>query len=122
MIVGKQSLEDIAKFQDVIYTVIEGAYWNEGFNDQITKTIKTMFDARLKHKAECNALQNVIKLLMNSSYGKLLMKPTVKQKVIVSGGQTKIHEYTAKNIHKMISRTPISDNLALFEEQKSIKH
>ena len=120
MIVGKQSLEDIERFQDATYTVIEGLYWNEGFNDQITKTIRKMFNARLKYKAEGNALQNVIKLMMNSSYGKLLMKPIVKQKVIVSGGQKKIDEYTRKHIHKMISRTPINNNLALFEEHKAL--
>lgn len=120
MIVGKQALEDIERFQNAKYTVIEGVYWNERFNDQIVKTIKKMFDARLKYKAEKNPLQNVLKLMMNSSYGKLLMKPIVKKKVLVSGGHKKIDEYTRKNIHKMISRTPISDNLAMFEEHKSL--
>lgn len=120
MIVGKQALEDMAEFQDATFTIIEGMYWNEGFNDQITKTIRKMFNARLKYKAEGNALQNVIKLMMNSSYGKLLMKPIVKQKVIVSGGQEKINDYTSKNIHKMISRTPINNKMALFEEHKAL--
>ncbi|GMF28376.1 unnamed protein product [Phytophthora lilii] len=118
MIVGKQALEDIERFQQAKYTVIEGVYWNEGFNDQITKTIRKMFNARLQYKAEGNPLQNVLKLMMNSSYGKLLMKPIVKKKVFVSGGQKKIDEYTRKNIHRMISRTPISDKIALFEEHK----
>lgn len=123
MIVGKQALEDMIEFQNATYTIIEGVYWNEGFNDQITKTITKMFNARLKYKSEGNALQNVIKLMMNSSYGKLLMKPIVKQKVLVSGGQKKIDEYTHKNIHKMISRTPINDKIALFEEHKALtKH
>ncbi|GMF28911.1 unnamed protein product [Phytophthora fragariaefolia] len=81
MIVGKQALEDIVHFQGATYSVIEGIYWNEGFNDQITKTI---------------------------------------QKIFVSGGEKKIDEYTRKNIHRMISRTPTSDNLALFEEHKAL--
>ncbi|DAZ99694.1 TPA: hypothetical protein N0F65_000872 [Lagenidium giganteum] len=89
MILGKQALEDVERFQEAKYTVIEGVYWNEGFNDQITKTIRKMFDARLKYKAEGNPLQNVLKLMMNSSYGKLLMKPIVKMKVFVSGAQKK---------------------------------
>ncbi|GMG15815.1 unnamed protein product [Phytophthora fragariaefolia] len=110
----------LLSFYQAKYTVIEGVYWNEGFNGQITKTIRKMFDARLKYKAECNPLQNVLKLMMNSSYGKLLMKPIVKKKVFVSGGQHKIEEYTRKNIHKMIARTPISDKLALFEEHKAL--
>ncbi|DBA02848.1 TPA: hypothetical protein N0F65_006638 [Lagenidium giganteum] len=120
MVVGKQALEDIERFQDAKYRVIEGCYWNEGFNDNICKVIRKMFANRLKYKAEGNPLQNVLKLMMNSSYGKLLMKPIVKKKVFVSGGQKKIDEYTKKNIHKMISRTPISDNLAMFEEHKAL--
>jgi hypothetical protein len=120
MIIGKQALEDIQKFQGAKFTVLEGVYWNEGFNDQITKTIRKMFDARLRYKAEKNPLQNVFKLMMNSSYGKLLMKPIVKKKVFVSGGSDKIDAYTRKNVHRMISRTPINTNLALFEEHKTL--
>ncbi|GMF40003.1 unnamed protein product [Phytophthora fragariaefolia] len=120
MIVGKQALEDIVRFQGASYTVIESIYWNDGFNDQITKTIIKMFNARLKYKAEGNRLLEVLKLLMNNSYGKLPMKPIVKKKVFVSGGEKKIDEYTRKNVHRMISRTPISDNLALFEEHKAV--
>ncbi|GMF64052.1 unnamed protein product [Phytophthora fragariaefolia] len=122
MIVGKQALEDIVRFQGASYTVIEGIYLNEGFNDQITKTITKMFNARLKYKTEGNPFQEVLKLMMNSSYGKLLMKPIVKKKVFVSGGEKKIDAYTRKNIHRMISRTPISDNLAMFEEHKALSH
>ncbi|GMF37454.1 unnamed protein product [Phytophthora fragariaefolia] len=120
MIVGKQALEDIVHFQGASYTVVEGIYWNEGFKDQITKTISKMFNARLKYKAEGNPLLEVLKLMMNSSYGKLLMKPIVKKNVFVSCGEKKIDECTRKNIHRMISRTPISDNLALFEEHKAL--
>ncbi|EGZ30190.1 hypothetical protein PHYSODRAFT_474123 [Phytophthora sojae] len=113
-------LLNIVRFQGAIHTVIEGIYWNEGFNDQITKIIRKMFNARLKYKVEDNPLQEVLKLMMNSSYGKLLMKPIVKTKVFVSGGDKKIDAYTRKNIHRMISRTPISDNLAMFEEHKAL--
>ncbi|GMF15047.1 unnamed protein product [Phytophthora fragariaefolia] len=65
MIVGKQALEDIVHFQGATHSVIEGIYWNEGFNDQITMTITKMFNARLKYKAEGNPLQEVLKLMMN---------------------------------------------------------
>jgi hypothetical protein len=79
-----------------------------------------MFNERLKYKSEGNSLQVVLKLMMNSSYGKLLMKPIVKRKMFVSGNQKKINDYMCKNIHKMISKTPINNNLALFEEYNSM--
>jgi hypothetical protein len=123
LIMGKQALEDLINFQDAKCTIIEGCYWNEGFNNKICQTISKMFNARLKYKAEGNPLQNVLKLMMNSSYGKLLMKPIVKKKVLISNSKVKpnnIDDYTRKNIHRMISRTPISDRMALFEEHKSL--
>ncbi|RLN51642.1 hypothetical protein BBJ28_00024311 [Nothophytophthora sp. Chile5] len=123
LIMGKQALEDIINFQDAKCTIIEGCYWDEGFNNKICETISKMFNARLKYKAEGNPLQNVLKLMMNSSYGKLLMKPIVKKKILISNSKVKpnnIDDYTRKNIHRMISRTPISDRMALFEEHKSL--
>jgi hypothetical protein len=123
LIMGKQALEDLINFQGAKCTIIEGCYWNDGFNNKICETISKMFNARLKYKAEGNPLQNVLKPMMNSSYGKLLMKPIVKKKVIVSNSKVKpnnIDDYTRKNIHRMISRTPISDRMALFEEHKSL--
>ncbi|OQS02217.1 hypothetical protein THRCLA_21476 [Thraustotheca clavata] len=125
MILGKRALEDIVEFQGATFTVIEGMYWNEGFNNQIVKTIKSLFEERLKLKKEKNPLQNGIKLLMNSAYGKLIQKPIVKQKTFVKANKldpNKIEEYTQKNIHKMITRTMISNDLALFEEHKVVYH
>jgi hypothetical protein len=119
LVVGKQALEDVVEFQGATYTVIEGMYWTDGFNDQITKTIKDLFTERLRLKAEKNPLQEGIKLLMNSAYGKLIQKPIIKQKIFVKGVY-KIAEYSHKNIHKLISRTMISDDLALIEEHKAV--
>jgi len=119
MVLGKQAIQDIIEFQEVKITIMEGIYWNEGFNNQIVLTIKSLFEERLKLKKEGNPLQNGIKLLMNSAYGKLIQKPIVKQKVLVSD-KKRILEYTIKNINNLISRTPITDDLALFEEHKAL--
>jgi len=119
MVLGKQALEDIINFQEVKVSILDGIYWNEGFNNQIVITIKSLFDERLKLKKEGNPLQNGIKLLMNSAYGKLIQKPIVKQKILVSD-ENKILKYTNKNIHKIISITPITNDLSLFEQHKKL--
>lgn len=123
IIIGKDALEDLVNFQQATYTVIEGMYWNEGFNKQITKTIKSLFQERLELKAQKNPLQNGIKLLMNSAYGKLIQKPIIKSKNFIRASSKKptaIEDYTCKNIHKLIQRTMITDDIALFEEHKSV--
>ena len=45
----------------------------------IQEVIEKLFQDRLKYKKEGNPLQNVIKLLLNSVYGKTIQKPTVKK-------------------------------------------
>ena len=56
-----------------------GYYFDEGYNDQICKTIQYLFNERVKKKKEGNAIQEVYKLLMNSAYGKLIMKAITEE-------------------------------------------
>lgn len=122
IIIDQYALEDLIKFQNVTYEVIEGLYWNEGFNKKIVGGITKLFEERLKFKLQGNPLQGGIKLLLNSSYGKLIQKPIVKSKTIIRGREL-IDDYTNKRINRLIQRTPISDDIALFEEHKALsKH
>lgn len=130
IILGKEALEDLVKFQNITYTSIEGMYWTDGFNDQITKTIKELFNERVILKKQKNPLQEGIKLLMNSAYGKLIQKPIVKEKIFVQDTkfdmQTKktirgcINAYMCKNINKVISKVHVNKNIAIFEQYKPI--
>jgi len=71
----KTGLEDAIKFQDVEFDVIDGYYFDEGFNEKIKEQIGVIFNKRLEAKKNKNdALQQAYKLLMNSSYGKLIQK------------------------------------------------
>ena len=69
------ALDDLVRFQDVEYEFIDGYYYNEGFQTRIKEVIESIFQQRLKYKAEGNPLQLVFKELMNSSYGKTCLKP-----------------------------------------------
>lgn len=73
--IDKTGLEDLIKFQDVKYEFIKGYYYNDGFNTEVNKTIKFLFNERIKMKKIGSPLQMVYKLAMNSSYGKSLLKP-----------------------------------------------
>ena len=71
----KTGLEDASTFQDVEFEVLDGYFFNEGLNTKIKEQIKVIFDKRLEAKAAGNdGLQQAYKLLMNSSYGKLIEK------------------------------------------------
>ena len=71
----KTMIEDWDEFQKIDYDVIRGYYFNEGFNNNVNGTIHQLFNQRLKYKSLGNPIQEVYKLIMNSSYGRTLMKP-----------------------------------------------
>jgi hypothetical protein len=73
--VDKIALEDLIEFQKVEFEIIRGYYFDEGFNAKIKETIKFLFDERLRYKKLKNNIELVYKLIMNSGYGKSIMKP-----------------------------------------------
>lgn len=83
LIMDKYAIEDLIEFQGVEVEYIESLVWKYGFNAQINKTMSSLFAERLQLKAVGNALQECIKLLMNSSYGRLIQKPIIQSKKII---------------------------------------
>jgi hypothetical protein len=75
MRVDKYTLEDLIEFQKIEFDIVRGYYFDEGFNTKIKETILFCFEERLKKKKEGNPAQEIYKLLMNSGYGKTIMKP-----------------------------------------------
>lgn len=73
--VDKYTLEDIVKFHNATFTVIRGYYFDEGFNTKVRDVITTIFNKRLDAKKVKNPIEMVYKLIMNSGYGKSIMKP-----------------------------------------------
>ena len=74
MYVDKITLEDLIEFQDVSFIIIRGYYFNEGFNSKINHVIQFLFQKRLDLKKVGNKAEMIYKLIMNSSYGRSLMK------------------------------------------------
>ena len=137
IVIDQYALEDLVKFQEVEFEYIESLVWNNGFNNKLSKTMRNMFNERLRLKKEGNPLQNVIKLLMNSAYGKLIQKPIVQTKKIIVNYPAKdgekfkdnIANYTRASIKRLISRHDIARlptgevSHSLFIEHKPIiKH
>jgi hypothetical protein len=87
-------LAEMIKHHGIKCRVIGGYYFDNEYNPKLGDAIRFMFNERKRLKAAGNPLQNVYKLLMNSSYGKLLQKPITSTKVFVN----------SKNIKKFVSR------------------
>ena len=75
MVVDNIALEDLIEFQQIEFQVIKGYVWKGNRDYRIQETIQRVFDSRLKYKAEKNPLEQLYKLILNSSYGKTIQKP-----------------------------------------------
>lgn len=90
IIIDSITLQDYIKFQDIEYEIIDGIYWNEGYNRKIGEIIKELYNERLKHKKTNKALANTIKLMLNSAYGKTIMKKSKTEKKIIKASKSKL--------------------------------
>ena len=69
-------------FDDADFEVIDGYYFNSGRNNTINNVIKNLYDLRRELHDADNPAEVVIKLLMNSMYGKTMIKPVETDTII----------------------------------------
>ena len=76
----------ILLFHEAEFEITDGYYFNEGRNNKNKDVIKNWHDLKLKLKKENDKspAQVVIKLLMNSMYGKTVIKPVGTDTIIKS--------------------------------------
>ena len=118
MFVDKFALEDLIEFQEVEFTIDRGYYYNEGRNYNIGKTIEHLFQTRLAMKKKKNSVEQVYKLLMNSAYGRTLLKPFEDEKVYVSAKNHDKHLIRHYDSIKMVQK--LHDNSFEITQQKPI--
>ena len=121
MFVDKFTLEDLIEYHKITFDVIEGYYFNEGRNNKILEVINFLFNERLKKKKEGNPIQEVYKLIMNSSYGKTLLKPIETEKHIVDSEED-MKKFVSKYYDSIKQVTPLAYNNSKYaiETIKSI--
>lgn len=122
IVVGKIQLEDLIKFQNftenINFKILGGVYYNEGRNNKCGEVIEALFNERLQYKKEGNNLEKVIKLLLNSAYGKTILKASSNRLSIVS---EKEFEQEIKKRYNFINRIrSIGNKKFIFELKHSI--
>ena len=97
--IDKIALEDVIKFHKIKFRITRGYYFNEGRNNRIGVVMRNIFNARLEMKKKTNPAQIIYKLLMNSAYGKTILKPIKEDSRIMSG---KTPEITTAKVLKYV--------------------
>ena len=107
IIIDSITLQDYIKFHDIKYEIIQGVYWNGGYNKKMGGLVQHLFNERLKVKELNPVLGDVYKLMLNSAYGKTIMKKS-KEKLIIKS-EKYFNDYVYNNFNTIKTTQKIND-------------
>ena len=117
VVIGKLTLEDLIRYQNIEYKIIEGVYYDEGYNGTINEIIQNLYNGRLGYKKAGNSLMSeMVKLVMNSAYGKTIMKTSNSEIVYMNNVEylekyyDVIESYADKGMNQYRIKKYCSDN------------
>lgn len=115
----KVSIEDMINFQQVEFDILEGYYFNEGRSNLIGKEVNNLYNARKVYKIKKNPLQVCIKLILNSGYGRMIMKAH-ETEIKIFHSYDDVIKYTQKNSNLIKNITELNNNTYIIDVKKSI--
>ena len=122
MFVNHITLQDLITFQKCKIEVVRGYYYDGNRDLRIRNEVKKLFELRLKYKKEGNPLQEVIKLILNSIYGKTILKPIETKTRFIKDDDA--IRFLRKNYNSIVEFEPLyGSNMTIFKCLKPIvKH
>ena len=117
MVVDMITLQDLITFQDISFKLGNGYIMKGNRDHSVRSVIQNLFDLRAQYKKEKNPTQEVIKLIMNSAYGKTIQKPIKTYLQFVKADE---FEWFVQNRYHQIVKIDKVDgsDMYLFELQK----
>ena len=110
---------DLIKFQKCIIKPIRGYYYDGKRDTRVRTEIENLFNLRLRYKKQGNPLQEVIKILLNSVYGKTILKPIdTKVKFINASDRKEYIQKRYNNIKEIVGIDNV-DKKAIITEYKA---
>ena len=113
---------DLIKFQQCKLVPVRGYYYDGARDPRCRKVIQELFELRAKYKKEGNPLQQVIKLLLNSVYGKTILKPIDTTIKFIANSEK--DKYIKNRYHyiKEMSGTGLGNKFMSIEYKPYSKH
>ena len=94
--IDKVGLEELITYHEAEFEIIDGYFYDQGRNDIINHVFEDLYNLRLKLEQYKHPAQIVITLLMNSMYGKTIIKP-VETDTIVKDNRDDFEKYISYN-------------------------
>jgi hypothetical protein len=129
-LVGKQIVldrvmwEDAQKFQEMEGEVVCGVYFDSGVNPKIADVIKILYEKRVILKRQKKtAEQLTMKLIMNSIYGRTIMKPINQKMEFKYGKREEIMRFIFKHSVSISEFYFVRDDFCIiYRHQPIIEH
>jgi len=107
IIIDSITLQDYIEFHKIKYQIIQGVYWDSGYNQKMGELVQHLFNERLKVKEINPVLGDVYKLMLNSAYGKTIMKKS-NDKIIIKS-EKYFNDYVYNNFNTIKTTQKIND-------------
>jgi hypothetical protein len=110
IIIDLYTLQDYIKFHQIEYEILDGVIWSvDKGTKRMGELIQSLFDLRLKNKNTNAGLANVLKLMLNSAYGKTIMKKSTTQtriirreEILYNKNTNEFHNQAVNNYNKFV--------------------
>jgi hypothetical protein len=100
--VDKLTLEDYIKYHEIEFEILQGYYFDDGFNNKIVEINNYLLEKRNEYKGKNKCLEMIYKKLLNSVYGITLTKSSESNIKIVKGVEN-IEAFTSRNFDYILS-------------------
>ena len=118
--IDKIALDDAIKWQGLEFEIIDGYYFNEGFNYKCKEVIKDLYQKRLTYKKLGNPVELVYKEILNCSYGKTIMKAAEHEFKYINS-DSKFENYFQYNYNYILNVSKITTDYHSLYRVKKIK-
>lgn len=117
-VIDKQTYEDWMEYQQVDIEVIGGVYYDMGRNNRVCDVIRDMYNNRLEAKKNKNSvLALAYKLIMNSTYGKMIEHQHESKLTLVRS--EKLNNFLTKNRHFLVKYVDVCEGIHEVETYKT---
>lgn len=114
------TLEDLVRFYKISYKVKGGIVFKGERSHRIREVIKDLFEKRAQYKREGNSIQQVMKLIMNSGYGKSIQKPIKTDTKFIP--DNKLNHYIFEHYHNIDTIKKVTDSdISMITENKQLE-
>ena len=108
-------------FHETEFEIIDGYYYNDGRNETINHVIEYLYNLRPKLRNDDNSSQMVIKILMNSMYGKTIIKP-IETDTVVKDNQNDFEKHISYIYNYIESVLKVDDRYYIKKVKSMLSH